>query len=265
MGYWATGAGKLDYQVGEVMPTFYNEITGGFLVDSLNNDVQSRLVDPALERGIPFFAMINLMDVHQFLTAFARAPPVFMTDPDTGAPPADLPFGRTGYGLAASLMFNITEGSYGWQTTTGVQPAVAVRVNMELTDIVGYRGTIDETKFNHADKSIPGYMPEDIGVASILAREYDLMRNIDYRIGKFAKLLKSKGVYDDTMIVMFGDHGSATYKGKALMQIGSMHTPLWIKYPADMPLSDNVKQGADGFNEDSRLVSLTDVLPTTLS
>jgi len=265
-GYWATGAGKLDYQVGEVMPTFYNEITGGFLVDTLSPAVFERIVDPALSRGVPFFAMLNLMDVHQFLTAFARAPPVFITDPDTGKPPADLPFGRMGYGTAASIIFNMTgQPADANGVTWRAKPGIAKNINMEATDILGYRGSIDATKFTHLNRGIPGYLPEDIGVASILAREYDLMRNIDYRIGKFVRMLKAKGVYDNTVIVIFGDHGSATYKGKALMQLQSMHTPLWIKYPATHKLSSHVMSGADGYNEDARLVSLVDVLPTMYS
>jgi len=247
-------------------PFAQNEITGGFLVDSLSPAVFDRIVDPALAKGVPFFTMINLMDIHQFLTAFARSPPVFITDPDTGAPPTDLPFGRTGYGKAMSIMFNMTgQPADANGVTWAAKPMLAARVDMEAYDILGYTGAIDETIFSHGNRGIPGYLPEDIGVASILAREYDLMRNIDYRIGKFVKMLKAKGVYDNTIIVLFGDHGSATYKGKALMQLQSMHTPLWIKYPASHKLSAHVHTGADGHNEDSRLVSLMDVLPTMFS
>ena len=254
-GYWSTGAGKLDYQVGDVIPTFYNEITGGFLVDTLSPAVFSRFADPAVDQDRPFFSMLNLMDVHQFLTAMQRPPPVFMTDPDTGAPP-NLPFGKMGYTTAAALQFN-NSGS--------VYYAPANSVDMDAVDIVGYRGTLDETKLTHANKGIPGYLPEDIGVASVLAKEYDMLRNLDYRLQKVIAKLKHLGVYDDTLIMLFGDHGSGTYKAKVLMQLQSMHTPVWIKLPKGMAMPSSVVRDSKGHNVDHQLAQLSDLLPTTLS
>jgi hypothetical protein len=67
MGYWAVGGGKLDYQVGEVMPTFYNEIAGGAFSDITS--FQDRVWDPAIELNRPFFGMLNAMDTHQLVSS----------------------------------------------------------------------------------------------------------------------------------------------------------------------------------------------------
>ena len=73
------------------------------------------------------------------------------------------------------------------------------------------------TLFPHHRALCPD-LPEDVGIASILSKEYDLLRNLDYRLQKIIAHLKELGVYDDTLIMLFGDHGSGTYKAKILMQ-----------------------------------------------
>ena len=104
-----------------------------------------------------------------------------------------------------------------------------------------------------------------MGIASILAREYDLLRNIDYRLQKIIAHLKELGVYDNTLIMLFGDHGSGTYKAKLMMQLQSMHTPMWVKLPKDVALPSTVSRDSKGHNRDHQLTQLSDLLPTTLS
>ena len=257
MGYYATGAGKLDYQVGDVMPTFYNEITGGFLVDTLSPAVFDRIADPAIALDRPFFSMLNFMDVHQFLTAMQVPPPIPLTDPATGLPPTDLPFGQFGYTNPHPLKVKKPDGTF-WYP-----PAPAI--DFLTADIVGYSGAMNISKLTHANGGVPGYLPEDTGIKAILAKEYDMLRNLDYRVQKVVKMLKDKGVYDDTLIVLFGDHGSGTYKAKVLMELQSMHTPMWIKLPKGVRLPDTVTKDTAGQNIDNSLVQLQDLLPTTLS
>ena len=104
-------------------------------VDTLSEPVFSRFARPAVEQNRSFFSMMNLMDVHQFLTAMQRPPPVFLTDPATGMPPADLPFGAMGYSTAAALLFNVS-GT--------IKPQVANQVDLDQVDITGYRGAFPE-------------------------------------------------------------------------------------------------------------------------
>mmetsp|Transcript_21293 Transcript_21293/g.24294 ORF Transcript_21293/g.24294 Transcript_21293/m.24294 type:complete len:1052 (-) Transcript_21293:165-3320(-) len=258
LGYWSTGAGKLDYQVGDVMPTFYNEINGGLLVDTLQPSVLNRIWDPAVEQGRPFFGMLNMMDTHQFITSMQREAPVPLTDPVTGGPPQDLPFKHFGYTQPLALLFN-----------TGVngtaQRGRLIQQDQDEVDIVGYAGDFDISTLSHANGGIPGYLPEDNGIKSILAKEYDIVRNVDYRLQKIVAKLKSDGLYDDTLIMVFGDHGSATHKGKILLQPQSTRTPMWVKYPKETQMSETVHKNNDLHNIDSRMAHITDIYPTSLS
>lgn len=255
MGFWSSAGGKLDYQVAEVIPTFYNKVLGGAFSDVTS--YQDGFWDPAIEMGRPFFGMINLMDMHQLLSTFSREIPIPVSNPKGGLPP--LPFGPLGYALPLSLLF---EGPDGNPTKRSV-----VGTNLEDVDIVGYDGSFNETVLNHENGGVPGYLPDEIGIKSILAREYDLIRNVDYRLEKVIEALEERGVYNDTMIVVFGDHGSATYKGKALLEPQSVRTPLWIKYPEGTQLPDAVRPCTTGVCGlvDDRMTSILDLFPTTLS
>ena len=260
-GYWSTAAGKLDYQVADVIPTFYNEINGGFMSDTTSPSILDRIADPAVNQSRPFFGMLNLMDTHQLLSSLSRPLPISLTDPDSASGVPALPFGPLGYTRPAAIEFKPTPAA----PVIFSPPFAAGAFKVEDVEIVGYRGALDETTLSHENGGLPAYLPDDIGMKSIIAKEYDLMRNADYRIQTTIKRLKDLGVYDDTLIMVFGDHGSGTYKAKILMELQSMHTPMWIKYPKEMQLSASVTKDSKDHNVDNRLTQLTDLLPTTLS
>jgi len=257
LGYWSTGAGKLDYQVADVIPTLYNQITGGFLSDITSDEVLNSAWGPALKQNRPFFGMFNMMDHHQFLSSMQREAPIPITDPMTGNMTTELPFGRFGYAKPTSITYKTS--------TRGTFSAPAAGVDYAEADIVGYTGSLDETLLTHANGGVPGYLPEEIGIQSILAREYDLIRNADYRLKKIIRKMKADGVYDDTLIMFFGDHGSGLFKAKALLQPQSVRTPLWIKYPKGTRLPDAVHKNGDDHNIDERMAGIIDLFPTTLS
>eukprot|EP00040_Diaphanoeca_grandis_P029241 m.170866 g.170866 ORF g.170866 m.170866 type:complete len:370 (-) comp31623_c0_seq1:1895-3004(-) len=218
LGYWSTGAGKLDYQVAEIVPTFYNKITGGFLSDVTSSTILGNVWGPALEQDRPWFGMLNMMDHHQFVTSMQREAPIPITDPETGAFTTELPFGQFGYSLPNAMVYQNGPGGPEFSA-----PAVTVDYEGE-TDIVGYRGALDETTLTHANGGVPGYLPEHIGIKSVLAKEYDLVRNVDYRLQKIIAKLKADGIYDNTLIMVFGDHGSGLFKGKILLQPQSVRS-----------------------------------------
>ena len=193
-----------------------------------------------------------------FNTAFSREAPIPITNPNGGPPP--LPFGPFGYARPLSLVF---EGGPNEQAA----PRPVAQTNLEHVDIVGYSGHFNETSLTHANGGVPGYLPEEIGIQSILAREYDLIRNVDFRLEQMIDALQERGVYNETMIVVFGDHGSATYKAKTLLEPQSLRTPLWIKYPAGTKLPKSVRPRSDEspYLVDDRMTSILDLFPTTLS
>jgi len=258
MGYYTTGGGKLDYQVADVIPTFYTKILGGTYTNI--NGYMEQAWTPAIEMGVPFLTVLNMMDNHENLSTMKRENPIELTDSLTQEPP-DLPNGKFGYATDQNLNFRVKLGE---------EPEFAKVANLDgfwdnNIDITGYNGDFDETTLNQADESLPDYVPEEIGIQSLWAREYDLLRNVDWRIGQVVKRLKEEGIYDDTAIFIFGDHGSAHYKGKTMIQIQSTRAPLWVKLPKDVPLSPSIVKGADGYNEDPRLMAMKDTYPTLMS
>jgi len=258
-GYYATGGGKLDYQVADFIPTFYNKVLGGTFTNI--NSYMEQAWTPAVEMGRPFFTMLNMMDNHEQISALSRENPIVLTDSLTGEQPTDLPFGGMGYATDKSLNFQLKVGEEPVQMATG-------HVNGFWSwdiDITGYNGDYDETTLTHANNGLPSYVPEEIGMQSLWAREYDLLRNVDWRIGQIIKRLKEEDLYDDTAIFIFGDHGSAHYKGKTMIQPQTTNTPLWVKLPKDVPVSPSVGEGIDGYPSDDRLMPMIDAFPTLVS
>lgn len=108
-----------------------------------------------------------------------------------------------------------------------------------------------------------GYFPnqnltENV-LRKVMAYYYAAISDIDFQVGEMIKLLKAKGIYENTMIVFTSDHGEHMGYHHQMLKGGEMFesimkVPLIIKYPGDK------KKGTvnDG------LVSNVDVAPTIL-
>lgn len=93
----------------------------------------------------------------------------------------------------------------------------------------------------------------------VMAYYYATISQLDEWIGRMLDLLRSRGLYDDTLIVFTSDHGEYLGFHHLLLKSGPMYdplvkVPLLVKYPGK----------SDG-TADSRLVSLVDIAPTVLS
>jgi len=256
-GYYATGAGKLDYQIGTVYPTFFNKVIGPPWVNVC--DIMEDAWTPAVEYGMPFFTVLNMMDNHEQFTSFIKDNPTLLSDSLTKEQPTDLPFNGTGYATSNSLIFRKASGG-----DPVAMPVRAVDLINEY-DIVDYVGDFDEDTLTHANKGLPSFVYEEKGMKSIFAREYDLIRNVDWKVAQIVRRLKEENLYDDTAIFLFGDHGSGSFKGKFFLQRQSVNPPLWVKLPKDVPLSPAIVKGDDGYNVDPRLTNMKDAYPTVLS
>jgi len=231
-GYYATGAGKLDYQIGTVYPTFFNKVIGPPWVNVC--DIMEEAWTPAIEYGMPFFTVLNMMDNHEQFTSFIKDNPTLLTDSLTGEQPTDLPFNGTGWATSNSLIFRKASGG-----DPVAKPVRAVDLINEY-DIVDYVGDFDPTTLTHANGGLPTFVSEEKGMQSIFAREYDLIRNVDWKVAQIVRRLKEENLYDDTAIFLFGDHGSGSFKGKFFLQRQSVNPPLWVKLPKDVPMSSAI-------------------------
>lgn len=116
-----------------------------------------------------------------------------------------------------------------------------------------YDGPIDGSFESLPDEPTPADMEQ-------LRNLYDgEVRYVDEQIGRLVGTLKDRGVYDDTLLVVLGDHGEAFYEHDVIFH-GTvpyeelLHVPLIVKPPAGGPTGVTVDD----------LVSLVDVVPTIL-
>ena len=64
-----------------------------------------------------------------------------------------------------------------------------------------------------------------------LAAYYSTVRRSDDSVGQVIRSLKEAGVYDNTIIIFFSDHGMPFPFAKTAMYYHSTHTPLIVRCP----------------------------------
>jgi len=91
-----------------------------------------------------------------------------------------------------------------------------------------------------------------------ISRYYQVITRVDAQIGQIVDKLKERGVYDDTMIVIVGDHGCQFWEHEHIYYVGhlyeqSLRLPLIIKIP-----------GVEGGRMTHEPVLQLDILPTVM-
>ena len=80
---------------------------------------------------------------------------------------------------------------------------------------------------------------------------------IDGEVGKLLNCLKTRGLYNDSLIIIMADHGEALYEHQEWFHGGNVyeettHVPLIVKFPQQMGLKGRI----------ARVVQLLDLFPT---
>ncbi len=99
----------------------------------------------------------------------------------------------------------------------------------------------------------------EAAVRRCAAYYYASISEIDYQVGRMLALLKSKGLYKDTMIIFTSDHGEYLGFHHQLLKSGEMYDPL-AKVPLIVKLPGNRNAGSVM----DKLVSNIDLGPTIL-
>lgn len=125
----------------------------------------------------------------------------------------------------------------------------------------GFREYVDPDYAGPIDGSFES-LPDDPSTADLdhLRNLYDgEVRYVDEQIGRLVERLQSLGAYEDTLLIVLGDHGEAFYEHDVVFH-GTvpyeelLHVPLIVKPPAGRTPPETV----------SGVVSLVDVVPTVL-
>ena len=109
--------------------------------------------------------------------------------------------------------------------------------------------------------TLPPYYPDTPIVREDWKRNYELITAMDAWAGGLIDELKAAGLYEDTIIFYWSDHGVGLPRAKRWLYDSGTRIPMIVRIP-DKYRTDN--QGAAG-TVDSQLVSSTDFGPTVLN
>tara|TARA_B110000238_G_C16141831_1_gene446720 strand:+ start:260 stop:1960 length:1701 start_codon:yes stop_codon:yes gene_type:complete len=103
------------------------------------------------------------------------------------------------------------------------------------------------------DVSVPPYLPDNEATRETIARHYSNVELMDAEVGAFIKQLKEDGLYDNTIVFFYSDHGGPLPRQKREIYDSGLKVPFMIK----------------GINAESgrtdRMISFVDLAPTILS
>jgi len=82
-----------------------------------------------------------------------------------------------------------------------------------------------------SEAPIPPYHPDDPVFRKAWSRYYDSVTQVDYRAGELIAQLKEDGLWDDTIVIVWADHGVGMPRGKHTVWEQGTHVPLIVRFP----------------------------------
>ena len=108
---------------------------------------------------------------------------------------------------------------------------------------------------------IPPYHPDVPEFRRAWARYYDSVTQVDYRTGDLIDQLKEDGLWENTIVFVWADHGVGMPRGKHTLWEQGTHVPLIVRFPQKYQHLAPAKPGS-AIDE---LVTLMDLGPSALS
>ncbi len=102
---------------------------------------------------------------------------------------------------------------------------------------------------------VPPYFPDNKIIRHDLAVNYSNLKRMDDQIGEIVQQLKEDGLYDNTIIFFYGDHGGPFPRHKRALYETGTKVPMIVKFLKSEKQSDT----------DDRFISFIDLAPTILS
>ncbi len=102
---------------------------------------------------------------------------------------------------------------------------------------------------------IPPYYPDHPVTRADWANYLASIEVLDAKVGAVLDRLDDEGLAENTLVIFFGDHGRPHVRGKQWLYDGGLHLPFIVRWPGKLRPN----------TVDHRLVSLLDLMPTTLA
>jgi N-sulfoglucosamine sulfohydrolase len=107
---------------------------------------------------------------------------------------------------------------------------------------------------------IPPYHPDVPEFRKAWSRYYDAVTQVDYRAGEIIEQLKEDGLWENTIVFVWADHGVGMIRGKHTVWEQGTHVPLIVRFPEKYR---HLAPAQPGSVKDD-LISLIDLGPSVL-
>ncbi len=121
--------------------------------------------------------------------------------------------------------------------------------------------SLQERQFPNKLTTFPPYYPRTPAALEDWKRNYELITALDHWCKDHVETLKAAGLYDNTIIFFWSDHGVGLPRAKRWLYDSGTHIPLIVHLPEKFQHLTNLKPG----NTTDRLVSSIDLGPTVLN
>lgn len=101
---------------------------------------------------------------------------------------------------------------------------------------------------------VPPYLPDTLKSRKAIARQYDNIAKSDEIVGQLLKELEEDGLSENTLVILWSDHGEGLPRSKRWPYDGGIRIPLIVRFP----------QKVDPGEVSDELISLIDLGPTIL-
>ena len=105
---------------------------------------------------------------------------------------------------------------------------------------------------------VPPYFPDNEIVRHDIAVNYSNLKRVDRQIAETINQLKEDGLYDNTYIFFYGDHGGPFPRHKRSLYDSGIKVPFFVKLPKALQNENTPSRNSD-------IISFIDLAPTALS
>lgn len=142
-----------------------------------------------------------------------------------------------------------------WRNRTDNKPFFSV-FNFGVCHESGIWRNGDKELYVSSDSlNVPPYFPDTPVVRHDMAVNYSNLKRLDEQIGEVIQQLKEDGLYENSIIFFYSDHGGPFPRHKRALYETGIKVPLIVKFQGNQRSS----------KEDDRMMSFIDFAPTVLS